>query len=213
MSFTGNLEKLTSVIVEKAKKEAENVIAKAREKSEEIVRKAVEDARRRAEAEALDIVKRRREEALSRRRSEVARARTEMFRKLLDHKEKLIEKVVEEVKKRIQKVVETKEYQERLVEMIKEAVRVLGGGIIELKLNRRDMKLDLNLTAIAKELTQELGEPVELRISSEPGDFIGGLVARSLKVGIEVDYTVEGILERKWKKLRSEVAKLLFSEA
>lgn len=212
MSLVGDLEKLTNIIVEKAKDEAENIVAKAREKVEEVIRKAVEEARKKAEVEASEIVRRRREEALSRRRSEIARARTEMFKKLLDHKERLIERVVEEAKKRIQRIIETKEYEERLIEMIKEAVRVLGGGVIEVKLNKRDMRIGLDLTAVAKELTQELGEPVELRIASEPGDFVGGLVARSLKVGIEVDYTIEGILERKWKKLRSEIAKLLFSE-
>lgn len=212
MHIVGDLEKFTNLIVEKAREEARNIVAKAKEKAEEIMRKTIEETRRRAESEALEIVRKRREEALSRKRSEIAKARTEMSKKLLDHKERLIEKVVEEAKKRIQNV-ENKEYRERLVEMIKEAVRVLGGGVIEIKLNRRDMRLGLDLTAIAKELTQELGEPVELIIANETGDFIGGFIARSLKVGIEVDYTIEGILERKWKKLRSEIARLLFSES
>ncbi|MDH5815519.1 MAG: V-type ATP synthase subunit E family protein [Candidatus Nezhaarchaeota archaeon] len=212
MSLAGDLEKLTSIIIERAKDEAKNIIAKAREKGEEIVKSAVEEAKRKAEMEALEIMRRRREEALNRRRSEIAKARADAYRRLLDHKERLIEKVVEETKKRLQEIVESKEYERALVEMLKEAVKVLGGGAIEVKLNKRDAKLGLNLADIAKEIARELGEPVELRLASEPGDFMGGLVAKSLKVEIEVDYTIEGILERKWRKLRSEIAKMLFSE-
>jgi len=84
--------------------------------------------------------------------------------------------------------------------------------VIEVRLNKKDKDLGLDLTAIANELSQELGRPVELRLASEPGNFTGGLVARSLEAGIEVDYTIEGILERKWRKLRSEIARILFSE-
>lgn len=213
MSLVGDVSKLTETILHGAEAEAKNVIARAKEKAEETIRNVVEDVRRRAETEASEIMKRRREEALSRKRSEIAKARMEALRRLLDHKEALIERVIEEARKRVQQIVGTKEYEEALIRMLKEAVKVLGGGDIEVKLNKRDAKLGSNLEAIAKELTREIGEPVELRLASEPGDFIGGLVAKSLKVGIEVDYTIEGILERKWKKLRSEIAKLLFSEA
>jgi V/A-type H+-transporting ATPase subunit E len=212
MSLVGDLDKLVSAIISKAEEEAKSVVAKARERAEGIIKGAIEEAKAKAERDASELVKRRRSEALSRRRSEVAKARTEVLRKLQDHKERLIEGVVEEVKRRVQRLVESKEYEERLVEMIKEAVRVLGGGTIEVKLNKRDAGLGLDLTAIASELSRELGKSVELKLSSEPGGFMGGLVARSLEAGIEVDYTIEGILERKWRKLRSEVAKLLFSE-
>ncbi|MEM4577103.1 MAG: V-type ATP synthase subunit E family protein [Candidatus Nezhaarchaeales archaeon] len=212
MSLAGNLDKLTETILQKAEAEVKNIIAKAKEEAEKIIRSAVEDAKRKAELEASGIIKKEREEALSRKRSEIAKARMEAFRKILDHKEALIEKALEEAKRRTQMIVETREYEERLIEMLKEAVRVLGGGVIEVKLNKKDAKLEPNLASIAEELARELGKPVELRLAREQGNFIGGLIAKSLDTGIEVDYTIEGILERKWKRLRSEVAKLLFSE-
>jgi len=213
MSLAGDLDKLVNAVLSKAKEEAEGIIAKAKEEAEKFVKSAVEEARRRAEKDASELIRKRRSEALSKRRSEVARARTEVTRKLSGYKEELIESVVEEVKKEVQAIVGTKEYEERLVDMIKEAIRVLGGGVIELKLNKRDRDLGLDLTAIASELSRELGKPVELRLASEPGNFMGGLVAKSLEAEIEVDYTIEGILERKWRRLRSEVAKILFSES
>ena len=212
MSLVGDLDRLVSTIISRAEEEAKSIIAKAKERAEGIIKSVVDEAKAKAEKEASELVRRRRSEALSKRRSEVAKARTEVLRKLQDHKERLIEGVAEEVKKRVQRLVESREYEERLVEMIKEAVRVLGGRTIEIKLNKRDIGLGLDLTAIADELSRELGRPVKLMLSSEPGSFMGGLVAKSLEAGIEVDYTIEGILERKWRKLRSEVAKLLFSE-
>ncbi|MHC1637080.1 MAG: V-type ATP synthase subunit E, partial [Candidatus Nezhaarchaeales archaeon] len=161
---------------------------------------------------ASEIIRKEREEALRKKRSEVAKARMDALRKVLDYKEELIENVVKEAKKRIQNIIGTEEYKARLVEMLKEAVRVLGGGVIEIKLNKRDLDLGLDLSAIASELSQELKKPVELRLSSNVGSFVGGLIAKSVETGIEVDYTVEGILERKWKNLRVEVAKQLFAE-
>jgi len=212
MPLTGDIDKLINTILSRAEEEARNVIAKAKEEAERFIKSAVEESRRRAEQEASELIRRKRSEAHSKKRSEVAKARAEVARKLLDYKERLIEGVVEEVKREVQAIVRTKEYEERLVSMIKEAVRVLGGGVIEVRLNKRDRDLGLDLTAIANELGRELGRPVELRLASEPGNFTGGIVARSLEAGIEVDYTIEGILERKWRKLRSEVAKILFSE-
>jgi len=213
MPLAGDLDKLVNAVLSKAKEEAESIIAKAKDEAEKYIKSVVEESRRKAEKEASELIRKRRSEALSKRRSEVARARTDVTRELLGFKEKLIEGVVEEVKREVQAIVRTKEYEERLVDMIKEAVRVLGGGVVEVKLNKRDRGLGLDLTAIASELSQELGRPVELRLASEPGNFTGGLIAKSLEAGIEVDYTVEGILERKWKRLRSEVAKILFSES
>jgi len=213
MPLTGDMDKLVNAVLSRAKEEAESIIAKAKEEAEKIVKSAVEESRRKAEKEASELIKRRRSEALSKRRSEVARARTDTTRKLSNFKEKLIEGVVEEVKREVQAIVGTKEYEERLIDMIKEAVRVLGGGEIEVKLNERDRNLKLDLTAIANKLSRELGKPVKLRLASEAGNFIGGLIAKSLEAGIEVDYTIEGILERKWRRLRSEVAKILFSES
>jgi vacuolar-type H+-ATPase subunit E/Vma4 len=212
MPLTGDIDKLINTILSRAEEEARNVIAKAKEEAERFIKSAVEESRRRAEQEASELIRRKRSEAHSKKRSEVAKARAEVARKLLDYKERLIEGVVEEVKREVQAIVRTKEYEERLVSMIKEAVRVLGGRVIEVRLNKRDRDLGLDLTAIASELGRELGRPVELRLASEPGNFTGGIVARSLEAGIEVDYTIEGILERKWRKLRSEVAKILFSE-
>jgi len=212
MPLAGDIDKLVNTVLSKAEEEARSVIAKAKEEAEKFIKSVVEESRKRAEQEASELIRRKRSEAHSRKRSEVAKARTEVARKLLDYKERLIEGVVEEVKKEVQAIVRTKEYEERLVSMIKEAVRVLGGGVIEVRLNKKDRDLGLDLTAIASELSQELGRPVELRLASEPGNFTGGLIARSLEAGIEVDYTIEGILERKWRKLRSEIAKILFSE-
>jgi vacuolar-type H+-ATPase subunit E/Vma4 len=212
MPLAGDLDKLVNAIMSKAEEEAKSVITRAKEKAEDIIKKAVEEAKREAEKKASEIVRKKRSEVLNKKKSEVATIRVEAFRKVLHHKEELIKRAFEEAKKRLQEVVKTKEYEERLIEMLKEAVRVLGGGVIEIKLNERDMNLGLNLTVIAGELSRELGKPVELRLASEPGNFMGGLVAKSLEARIEVDYTIEGILERKWERLRSEVAKLLFSE-
>ncbi|MCS7140290.1 MAG: V-type ATP synthase subunit E family protein [Candidatus Nezhaarchaeota archaeon] len=212
VTIAGNLEGLIEAIVNEAKAEAQKIIAKAKEKAEEVIKKAIDDARCKAEFEASDIIKRRREEALRVKRSELAKARMDAMKKVLDYKEKLIESVFEEAKKRVQDIVKTQEYKMRLIEILKEAVRVLGGGIIEVRLSRRDLSLNLDLNVIARELSDELNKPVELRISNNPGDFLGGLVARSIETGIEVDYTIEGILERKHKNLRIEVAKQLFAD-
>lgn len=212
MDKLGDVEKLVKTIIEGAQQEAEKVISKAREKADELVRKAVAEARRKAEAEAEVIVKTAKDEALRRRRSDVAKARMDSMRMVLDVKEKLIESVAEEAKKKILEMAGSEEYKASLKAMIEEAIRVLGGGVIELVLNERDMKLGIDLHSIAKKLSNELGRKVELKLSSEPGRFLGGVVARSLEAGIEVDYTVEGILERKWKELRVKVAKQLFGE-
>ncbi|MDI9620157.1 MAG: V-type ATP synthase subunit E family protein [Candidatus Nezhaarchaeota archaeon] len=210
MAIIGNLDKLIEVIAKNAEEEAQRVIAKAKERANDIIKGAVEEAKSRAEREASELLKKEREGALRKRRSEITKMRMEAFRKVLEHKERLIEEVVEEAKRRVNEYVKTEDYKNRLVNLIKEAIRVLNGGPIELRLNRRDLALNLDLKAISAELGRELNRSVELRVSE--GSFLAGLVAKSAETGIEVDYTVEGILERKWKNLRVEVAKLLFTK-
>ena len=212
MSSVGDVNKLIKTITESAEAEAQKIIGKAKEKADEIIRKAVEEAKSKAESEASEIIRKERDEALRKRRSEVAKARMEAFRRVLDYKEKLIKGVVEEARKRIQDFVKSESYRKKLEEMIKDAIKVLGGGTIELKLNERDSKLGIDLKALANEVARELNKAVELKLSSEVGNFTGGLIARSIEGGIEVDYTIEGILDRKWRNLRIEVAKILFGE-
>jgi V/A-type H+-transporting ATPase subunit E len=195
--------KIIEKIKEDARREAESILEDARREAESIL----EDARRRAEQRRRDIIARGEKEADLLRQRIVANAKLNARKSALDAKEELISAVFEEAHKQLAQTASTENYRDILRELIKEGVASVGEDVEVLC---RPEDEELLKGGILKDLSRELG--VDITLSGEKIDSIGGVVVRAKSGRVEVNNTFETRLQRMKEALRSRIAKVLFTE-
>ncbi|WP_287152992.1 V-type ATP synthase subunit E [Candidatus Solincola tengchongensis] len=196
-----SLEKLLEKIEEDARKESRRLLAEAEEEAARIRREAEEEARR----EADEIRKSYRMRAEGERLKILSRARLEGRMDLLAAKEGLLDEVVREAGRRFRELPE-EEYGEWLRKAVLSGV-VNGDEVLTASPYDRRLLEGGLLQEINRELSQA-GKKGELSLSPEDAPFDRGVILRGR--GLEVNLSVEALLQKVWEESEEAVSRLLF---
>jgi vacuolar-type H+-ATPase subunit E/Vma4 len=191
------------------------ILAQGREEAEKILQQAKSDADRLEAAE-----KSREQEALERTRREVQaqahhdarnlvdRASLESKRGVAEAKEAIIARVFELGRARLLAFRDSPPYRAWLRDMLRQAVRELGGGNCRLVAHAEDAA---HFTAeLMDEVSRETGVALEVETAGQAPP--GGFMALSADGRLRYDVKFDGILERRRASLRTELARLLWQE-
>ncbi len=196
------IDKITARIEADAAAAAEETLRQAKSRCEELNAEAEQRAQERYWQQAQAGMKSVEE------RSQRLRSAAEMEAKktLLVFKQETVAAIFDEVEARILALPEEK-YLELLETL---ALRAVQSGREELVLNGRDRaRLGEKLLGRLNKALAAEGRCAELALSTEDGDFKGGLLLRQGNVGVNA--TVDVLVENAREELASEVARVLFS--
>lgn len=197
------LDKLIERIGEDARKEADRITGEAREQAEEILKNA--------ESEAEQIYRRKldaaRAEAENERKQRKAMAGLDARKSILEEKQRLLNEVFD---KALQGIVDMPRdrYLGLLVKLVVDATGSDGG---ELFLSERDRdQLGGEIVSRANRLLEESGAGGRITLSEETREMSGGFVLSTH--GIEVNSSLESLIESRREQLESTVVGILFGE-
>lgn len=171
------LEALVGEISRLAKEEAEKIVRDAEEEARKIIREAEEKAKRLRESkleQARKIIRQR----LSR---EYSLKRLELMKQFVKEKYELLENIMNDAVEEVLKIVRSKNetYREALKRLAVESSLNINSENIILRVVKEDVEiLKEVLPEILKEVKEKKGR-VDLEISNEPMDAIGGVFAES----------------------------------
>ncbi len=199
----GSPERLVETVSKTLSSEAEKKLGEAKAAAEEIVRKAFE--------EALSSALRRVEEEarrLSDRLAALEAAKTvELRKKLSAVKARVVEDIIARAFLRARDSLGREGYARVLEGLVRAAVNALtgmGARKIVLVPVERDRAI---LESIAERLR---GEGLEISVSSDSVEGLGGFVAESPEAGIRLDYRVETVYSTGFEEARAVALKALF---
>ncbi|WP_421077737.1 V-type proton ATPase subunit E [Methanothermococcus sp. Ax23] len=200
-------DKITSKILDDAKKTADEIKSEAQREANSILEKAKSEA----EIKKQNILKKGEKEAEMIKNRIIAEARLGAKKKMLEERENLINMAIEKLEEDLIKLPQKDNYKDVLLKLIIEGVISVGGGELILELNEKDLKLidDSTLWAIEKEMEDRLKKSTILK-KGTPANIIGGCIVKtadSLKV---CDNSLESVFERNLESIRAKVAELLF---
>lgn len=202
-------ERMKTEILRKAEEEAKEIIRKAEEEAEGIIEAAYKEAR-----DAEERIRREAEPKLKRvRRGILWASIVEGRKKLLNVREELISQVFKRVEREIVQMVTCRgeDYEELLIDLIREGAESIGERKIRIASNRRDIEfIKGHIEALRESLRRGLGYDVEVDLTDDPLDCIGGVVVSSLDEKLIYHNTLEGRLAKVREKLRLKVAQILF---
>jgi len=201
---------ITEMILEEAKNTAEHIIQEAQKSVEETLEKQRRLGVQKADELAQTLFKKVESEAELDKLNSMANAKIEANWVILSKKETWIDNVLYEAKNELRILTQSKKYITILERLITEAGVTSRGKELEVLLNAHDSALPLKLENIAKEISEKTGFKTKLKLSEEKLEVIGGPLVRTADGKVIMDNTFDDILRRREKKLRSEIAKILF---
>lgn len=200
------LEALVGELSRLAKDEAEKIIKNAEEEAKRIVRKAEEKARKLRESK-LEQVRKLVKQRLYR---EYSLKKLDLMKSFVTEKYKLLENLMNEAIEEALKLVRSKDetYKEALKRLAVEASLNISSENIVLRVTKEDLEiLKTMLPEILKEVREKRGK-VNLKVSDEPIDAIGGVFAES---GDGREY-FNNTIDARINKIREELLPSLLSE-
>ena len=208
ISQAKEIEAIIEEIQKRAENQAQQIIQEAEAKARQIIKQAEEEVEKIFQHETrsrLLIIKRR----------ILGQAEYEGRRKIIEAKNEIANKVLETAKNQIEEIAKEKNpninYKEILYQLIREAVTAIEEPHIIIKANNKDQKyLAENKTQIQQRLKQETGLDIQIEIDPKPIEIIGGIIAETPDGLKTYHNTLEGRLLAKYKKLRNQMAKILF---
>lgn len=204
------LQNITEVIINEGMQEAELIIKNAQEMADAFLEKQKQQGIHEASVKAASLFRKAEKEAEGERLRKVANAKASSKWIVLARKEALIEKVLDESKKRLQIMIESKEYFSLLPKLIIEAGVVLGGGDLEVLLNKRDTTLPLKFGGMEAKISEKTGSDTKLRLCEQKTEATGGAMVRTKDRKIVMDNTFEDRIRRKDRELRYAITGILF---
>ena len=206
MNNSGN--EIFSRIIKDAQKEANHIMEKAKKSSNEIIEEQRSSALLDAKKVVDSILMKSDDDSniISEKISTDIRNQAGWI--VLAEKERLITEVLNEVKNKLMGMRNSQEYPKVLEKLIIKGGIVLGGGALEVLINKNDSKL-CNYNKLSKEISKKTGVKTKLSLST---NFIKdiGVKIRTSDNKIYVDNTFEAIMRRKEKIFRLKIAKILF---
>ncbi len=174
-------EKERQKILEMAKIEEDKILKDAEKTSEEIIKRAEKEAQIRKEDE---------------KNRKLSAVRIKIRKEILAKKREIIDELL---KKALEKVIRDEGYSDRMKELLKNSVVT---GEEEVIVSKNEKVLD---DKWLKEFNKK--EKTKLKLVKE-GDFIGGFILKCGK--IEVDCTLESLLQSKRTEIEINLNKILF---
>ncbi|MEM2906415.1 MAG: V-type ATP synthase subunit E family protein [Candidatus Bathyarchaeia archaeon] len=206
-------DQVVSKILRDAEAVAEATLRKAEKAAEDLIRQQREQALKDAERAATPFLARANEEAEAARRQVLTEARSRANWNLLNEKRRLIEEALASaVKMLVQNLRgDPSSYVKLLSHLAREGGVALGGGDLELVLNPQDVRLPLNLNAIAAQVEKETGAKTVIHVSRRRMKNVGGVLIQAEEGRRTVDNSFEGIVERRRRELEAKASQLLFA--
>ncbi len=200
-------DKITSKILDDAKKTADEIKSEAQREANSILEKAKSEA----EIKKQNILKKGEKEAEMIKNRIIAEARLSAKKKMLEERENILNMAIEKLEEDLIKLPQKDNYKDVLLKLIIEGVISVGGGELVLELNEKDLKLidDSTLWAIEKEMEDRLKKSTILK-KGKPVDIIGGCIVKTADNLKVCDNSLESVFERNLESIRAKVAELLF---
>jgi len=195
-----------------SRKKAKSIIKEARKSADMMLEKQKESARQKAGEKVSSMLKKTESEVATIRGTVFTDVRRKASWTVLYEKERLVTHVLDEVKTKLEALSQSKKYISILETFIVDAGTVLGGGTLEVLLNKRDLTLPLKPNVLAKAITEKTGKTTQLKLSKQKIETFGGVVVKTVDGKIVADNTFEAILKRREKELRFKTARILFRD-
>jgi len=199
-------------ILDDSRKKAKSIIKEARKSADMMLEKQKESARQKAGEKVSSMLKKTESDLATIRGTVFTDVRRKASWTVLYEKERLVTHVLDEVKTKLEALSQSKKYISVLETFIVDAGTVLGGGTLEVLLNKRDSTLPLKLNELAKAITEKTEKKTQLKLSKQKIETFGGAVVKTVDDKIVADNTFEAILKRREKELRFKIARILFRD-
>ena len=203
--------RISDRILQDAREEAKSIVDEAQRSAEMLLEERRQSGRQKAEEDVYSLLKRAESEV------EVIRGRvaTDTKKKaswlVLSEKERLVTDVLNELKRKLRDLQKSEKYIPVLEKIMVDAGEVLGGGKLEVMLNKNDSTRPLRIDMLANAITEKTGVKTHLKPSKQKIEAIGGAMIKTVGGRIVVDNTFDAILKRREKELRFKIARILFS--
>ncbi|UCH71111.1 MAG: hypothetical protein JSV29_03845 [Candidatus Bathyarchaeota archaeon] len=204
------VQEIVNQILRDSRKKAKFVVKEARKSADIMLEKQKESARRKAGERVSSMLKKTESEVATIRGTVFTDVRRKASWSVLSEKERLVTTVLDEVITRLRALSQSKKYISILETLIVDAGTVLGGGALEILLNKRDSTLPLKLNVLTKKIAEKTEKKTQLRLSKQKIEALGGAVVKTVNGRIVADNTFEAIIQRREKDLRFKIAKILF---
>lgn len=200
-------EKITSKILDDAKKKADEIISEAQKEADSILEKAKMDAEKRKQ----NILKKGEKEAEMAKYRIIADAKLSAKRKSLEERENILKMAIEKLEEDMLKLPQKESYKDILLKLIINGVISVGGGELTLHLNKRDFELidDSTIWAIEKEM-EEVLKKVTILKKGESVDIVGGCIIKTADQLKVCDNSLESVFDRNSEAIRAKIAEMLF---
>ncbi|MDK2789984.1 MAG: V/A-type H+/Na+-transporting ATPase subunit [Methanothermococcus sp.] len=200
-------EKITSKILDDAKKKADEIISEAQKEADSILEKAKMDAEKRKQ----NILKKGEKEAEMAKNRIIADAKLSAKRKSLEERENILKMAIEKLEEDMLKLPQKESYKDILLKLIINGVISVGGGELTLHLNKRDFELidDSTIWAIEKEM-EEVLKKVTILKKGESVDIVGGCIIKTADQLKVCDNSLESVFDRNSEAIRAKIAEMLF---
>jgi V/A-type H+-transporting ATPase subunit E len=197
------LSAIAGEVLADAQKEAQTIIAQAKANAKQTLQKGKQEADRTYDT-LIEV-------STAQTDMEVRRMQSltdvEARNLLLQVKETMIEAAYRTALEQMRLFTQTELYHNYLLKSVQEAAEKVESKQVTIQVNASDKTW---LKTKTKELSEKLG--VDLTLSRETGQWMGGCKAQSQDQTRIYDNTIETRLQQLWPELRIEVAKLLFTE-
>ena len=206
MNNSGN--EIFSRIINDAQKEANFILEKAKKSANDIVEEQRSSAQLKANKVSDSILIKAENDAniISEKISTDIKNQAGWI--VLAEKERLISEVLNNVKNKLRALQKSQKYTKVLEGLIIKGGIVLGGGVLEILINKNDSKL-CNYNKLSKEISKKTGVKTKLNLSKNYINDIGVKI-RTIDNKIYVDNTFDAIIRRREKGLRLKIARILF---
>lgn len=205
------IQRIITRILLNARENAESILSDAQTSSELLFEEQRKKAQVDSQNEVEAIMKKGHEEANFNQRAVITDARQKAGWMLLSEKTRLMNSVLREVENRLGTLSPSKQFHDTLQKSIIRAGTALGGGHLELLLSEHESTLPLDPEHLSTAISENVGQAVDITISSERIQSTGGYIIKTTDGNIVIDNTFPAILRRRDKALRSRIAQTLFS--
>ncbi len=207
LTQTDSLQFIRNKILNDAQLKATAIISKAKEDYEKKLKEFEDNIKRKyevlvenAKSEAKQIIERK-----------IAETRVYVNRIILDKKEELIERAFSKAFEILKTIIKTDKYKKFLEDAVYSTAKYMGGGDLTVYVNDETVIENQTLDKIAQKVTRELGVKTTIRIGEKRIKALGGIIMKNKDGDIEVNNTIETLIEKAKNTIRSKVAKILFS--
>jgi len=204
LDIKNGVSAIANEVIGDAKKEAEAIILKAENNAKETLQKAHDIA----DQMHQDIFNQMAVKIAAEKRKISSIAEVDVRNSLLQAKENIVDIAFKKTIVKLKAFVTSPEYPNYLLRLIENATKNFDQKNLILQINAKDHEW----------LTQDMLKPLSdrlqlnLQLSTEPGDYIGGCKIYTLDYKINFDATLDNKLQELRPILRVKIAKKLFEE-